>query len=127
MSVLTATTDRVITIKNPYAASIVRGEKTIENRTWDTSYRGRLWVHAGMSVANEAALPIDASLYGEDWDVLPRGVIIGSVELVDVVEDSDSEWAIEGHFHWVLEDAQACYPIPFKGGLGLRHYSPVCL
>ncbi|MFW5688240.1 MAG: hypothetical protein ACOC0E_09535 [Spirochaetota bacterium] len=30
--------------------------------------------------------------------------IIGTVELVDVVEDSDSRWAGEGYKHWILEN-----------------------
>ena len=31
--------------------------------------------------------------------------LIGRVELVDVVKDSRSDWAEEGYFHWIFEDA----------------------
>jgi hypothetical protein len=48
-----------------------------------------------------------------------RGGIIGVVDLVDVVTDSTSDWAMGGHYHWVLDNARQ---LPFracKGQLGL--------
>jgi hypothetical protein len=33
---------------------------------------------------------------------LPRGVILGCVELVDCIENSDSPWALRGSYHWLL-------------------------
>ena len=41
---------KALTIHQPYAELIRRGEKVIENRTWPTSYRGPLAIHAGGSV-----------------------------------------------------------------------------
>ncbi len=38
---------RALTICQPYAELIRLGEKRVENRTWPTSYRGRLAIHAG--------------------------------------------------------------------------------
>ena len=32
--------------------------------------------------------------------------IIGSVQLTDIVTDSDSPWAEPGKYHWILEDAR---------------------
>jgi hypothetical protein len=40
---------KALTICQPYAELIARGEKVIENRTWPTSYRGPLLIHAGKS------------------------------------------------------------------------------
>jgi len=37
---------KVISVRQPYASLICRGIKTIENRTWDTKYRGKLLIHA---------------------------------------------------------------------------------
>jgi hypothetical protein len=52
--------------------------------------------------------------------VVSRGAIIGTVRLVDVVDDSDSPWAIPGQMHWLLADPQPWHaPIPAKGDLGL--------
>jgi hypothetical protein len=48
-----------------------------------------------------------------------QGGVIGVAKLVDVVYDSESEWAILGMWHWVLTDPR---PLPFqahKGQLGL--------
>jgi hypothetical protein len=40
-------------------------------------------------------------------DGLPRGEIVGSVEAHGAVRDSQSPWAMPGHWHWLLGDAQA--------------------
>ena len=40
---------KAITIKQPWASLIVEGIKDIENRTWKTSFRGRVLIHAGMN------------------------------------------------------------------------------
>jgi hypothetical protein len=54
---------------------------------------------------------------------LPRGALLGTVELIGCVRDSESEWAVEGLWHWQLADAQPFdAPIPAKGRLGLWTY-----
>ena len=42
---------KAITISQPWAHLIVRGEKRVENRTWPTEHRGPLAIHAGKSLA----------------------------------------------------------------------------
>ena len=37
---------KTLSIRQPFASLICRGIKTIENRSWDTTYRGRLLIHA---------------------------------------------------------------------------------
>jgi len=37
---------KTISIRQPFASLICRGIKTIENRSWDTTYRGKLLIHA---------------------------------------------------------------------------------
>ncbi|MEO8269199.1 MAG: ASCH domain-containing protein, partial [Aureliella sp.] len=39
---------KAITISQPFATLIASGEKWIENRTWPTSHRGRIAIHAGL-------------------------------------------------------------------------------
>jgi len=53
--------------------------------------------------------------------VVPRGVVLGSVVLVDVVDDdSTSPWAVPGQKHWLLTDPDPWpEPLPAKGDLGL--------
>ena len=36
---------KVLSVKNPYAYLIIQGGKDVENRTWTTDYRGRLYIH----------------------------------------------------------------------------------
>jgi hypothetical protein len=38
---------KALTISQPFASLIASGEKWIENRTWCTSYRGPIAIHAG--------------------------------------------------------------------------------
>ena len=37
---------KVLSVKNPFAYLILQGGKDVENRTWTTDYRGRLYIHA---------------------------------------------------------------------------------
>jgi hypothetical protein len=56
----------------------MRGDKTIECRSRPTHIRGRVWIYASQTragAAHSSAARINA-------DALPRGVIVGSVELV---------------------------------------------
>jgi len=38
---------KALTISQPFASLIASGEKWIENRRWETKYRGPLAIHAG--------------------------------------------------------------------------------
>jgi hypothetical protein len=42
-----------LSIRQPWAWLIVQGHKPIENRTWPTTYRGPLLIHAGVIGATE--------------------------------------------------------------------------
>src|SRR5437016_12260484 len=74
-----ATTVFALSIKQPWAALVVAGLKTIEIRRWPTARRGRILIHA-------AAVPDERP---EAWRHVPndsqqlaelRGGVIGSVE-----------------------------------------------
>lgn len=114
---------KAITIRQPWAWLIIHGGKDIENRTWSTKYRGRILVHAakGMSeseyIAAKAVADANKSFL-TSFENLKRGGIIGSVDIVDCVDQSDSPWFFGPH-GFVLRDPQ---PLPFiqmKGALGL--------
>ncbi len=70
----------------------------------------------------EAALKL-----GLDPDKLARGAILGSVEIVDCVQNSKSKWAIPGRWHWIIKNPRKfAKPIPCKGALGFfRPEAPV--
>ena len=95
---------KAITIKQPWASLIVEGIKDIENRTWKTNFRGRVLIHAGMARQRSMQLLLTTEqliekgkrldMYKTDFDVsFPKGVIIGSVEIVDCVINHPSIWA----------------------------------
>jgi len=121
-----------LSIKQPWAWLIVQGHKDVENRTWSTSFRGRMFVHAGLRQDSHAyRLGYDPDEYigyrlgrlraYDAWVAahpLARGYLIGEVTLVDCVSDSNSEW-FEGPYGFVLADPVAYdQPVPYRGQLG---------
>lgn len=123
---------KALSIIQPWASLIVYGVKDIENRTWTTTYRGPLLVHAGKKMLDEQWAAA-ADMMGRaglrrtvDLDPLgwlgtqePRGGIVGVADLVDVVRDSPSPWAIPGSFHWLLRNPRRLSFRPWTGALGL--------
>lgn len=111
-----------LTVLQPWAFSIIHGPKTIENRSWKTHYRGRLFIHVGKSrswLERAAALnwPKTFGVPFPSDDELAYGAIIGHVELVDCVpveQVQDDPWAF-GPYCWVLRDPVAIEPIPCPG------------
>jgi hypothetical protein len=107
-----------LSVRQPWAWAIVAGRKPIENRTWQTDYRGPLLIHAGLRGDPDGFEFLESHGVHIPED-LPRGGIIGQVELIDITTDHPSMWAQSGCFNWVLAD-----PIqtPFRflrGRLGL--------
>lgn len=130
---------KVLTVRQPWAWAIVHGGKAVENRTWLTSYRGPVAIHAGRGISmrgmrsqlvREAAFTTTAAVR------TLRGVIIGVVELIDAHWASDgccdSDWAEYQVFlederapgpvaHWLLTNPRPVDPPhPWRGQLGLR-------
>jgi hypothetical protein len=116
---------KALTICQPYASAIVHGLKKVENRTWETRYRGLLLIHAGKS---RAYLENAIAAYGSHFlwlrpNSLPFGAIIGRVNLVDCVNEEEGKridpvWA-NGPFCFVLENPVLFEPpIPYKGAQG---------
>lgn len=77
---------KALSIRQPHAEAIMRGVKSIEFRSRLTKVRDRIYIYAslGRYRAEEEAEMME--MYGiEDVDCndLPRGVLIGTVELWD--------------------------------------------
>ncbi len=107
---------KTLSIQQPYALLAAMGVKDIENRTWKTDYRGRIYIHA---CSVKSAKNIKYALTPEQKEIVNRNLliyafledkelmyssIIGHVDLVDIVEDSSSVWALKDHYHWKLEN-----------------------
>ena len=108
---------KALTVQQPWAGLIAVGVKDVENRSRRTPYRGPLLIHAGVSRDREADLQ---RIGGAEPLCTARGVLLGTVELVDVVRDSASPWAVSGQWHWLLRGAVLLgRPVPCRGQLGL--------
>jgi ASCH domain len=115
---------RALTVRQPYASLIfaaanqakaLDGSKNIENRSWPTSFRGDLVIHAGLRIDKQAC-----KKFGLDPAELPRGVAIGRVTLADCVRNHSSKWAERGQWHRVLANPRLfSEAIPTRGRLGI--------
>lgn len=112
---------RIITLWQPWASLIMYGGKDVENRSWAPAYTGTLVVHAGKAL-DKSGVELAEARSIQLPDPIPRGVILGTVELVGVVTDAESIWAEPGQFHWILRNPQPCSQIPWRGQLGLKRF-----
>jgi hypothetical protein len=77
---------KVLPVKNPWADWIIFGHmgniKTTENRTWETLYRGRIYIHVSKKIDLDAVDKLFPA-NSEDMEYWKNqtGLIIGSVEL----------------------------------------------
>jgi hypothetical protein len=110
-----------LSVRQPWAWLIIHGPKRIENRRWTTNYRGLLAIHASKTFDVDSYVEL---LYDETVPIMPSrhdfdmGGIIGVVDLVGIVTESDNPW-FEGPFGWVLENPKS---VPFykcRGQLSL--------
>lgn len=132
---------KAITIKQPWASLIVHGIKDIENRTWacPKKYIGkRVLIHSSAKndgFARFSKKQQEAKSHLTDAVIYEsKSVIIGSVEIVDCVQNHPSVWAEQskgvspgGHvtdekktiiYNWVLANPVLFKePIPAKGKL----------
>lgn len=121
---------KAFTIKQPWAYLICAGIKDIENRTWKTNYRGRLLIHTSSRVDSQTKPLLTVEQFeiaGDEYRKAilgDRSAIIGSVEVVDCVQNHPSIWAEKGVYNWVLANPVLFEkPIPnVKGRLTFWEY-----
>jgi len=113
---------KCISIRQPWASLIVRGEKRIENRTWATRYVGPLLIHAAARRprgGGDDPGPLGA-IVGACWvaGCLPIAEVRGLIERVAISRSQEPFAA--GPLCWLLLRARAfARPIPYRGQLGL--------
>lgn len=134
---------RALTVCQPYAHLIMTGEKRVENRTWATKYRGRMYIHAGRSrdwldaQCIPGATDVRAVYY--NGARLAFGAVVGIVTLIDCVNYDDVGKGIHDKAHpWLAADKHSsgpwCWifaehptpvgPWPWKGAQGLFDIHP---
>ncbi|MFH1486692.1 MAG: ASCH domain-containing protein [Chloroflexota bacterium] len=113
---------KALSIRQPWAWLIANGYKDVENRTWPTKFRGRVYIHAGLkgdwSAWGFIREQMREGYTGAMTGAAVLGAIIGEVDIVGCVTESDSPW-FEGPYGFVLANPVAYEtPIPYKGHLG---------
>lgn len=109
-------TMRALSVRQPFAWLLVHGHKTREDRTWATDHRGPLAIHASARLAPDADQVIatcrDLGIPIPDADQLPRGAIVGTVDLRACTGRAP-------RFAWTVANGRPCAPIPMRGQLAL--------
>ena len=108
-------TMKALSIQQPWAWAILHAGKDIENRSWPTNFRGRILIHAGQKLdLNGIDFLLDRKL---DVPLCPEmGGIVGSVEIADCVEHSNSSWFF-GKYGFVLKNPLVLPFMPCPGRL----------
>lgn len=126
---------KVISIRQPYAWLIFNGGKSIENRSWGTSYTGPLLIQAGKALYPDAdgvrewwnnLVTTQTHMQGypqmPELDDLPKGAIVGKARLVGCYpfdkNNNRNPWAT-GPWCWYLSNRKALPPLPMRGMQGL--------
>ena len=123
---------KALTIKEPWASLIINGYKEYEFRSWKTNYRGKILIHAGMSMDKDMISRF------KDYDLkYMSGCIIGEADLVDCIlvdkefinnlrEINPIVYAQSNHienYAWKLENVRKYRKVVYtKGKLGLWNY-----
>jgi hypothetical protein len=132
-----------LSIQQPWAHLIIAGIKRVENRTWPTTYRGRIAVHATRLAVRSWSDIFDhdgpRAALGEEftWEdggtalpalsALAVGAVVGTVEVYDCLEEMDlpdelllHDPFVSGPWVWLLRDPRPlAVPFPCKGKLRL--------
>ncbi|MEM9855303.1 MAG: hypothetical protein AAF841_12760 [Pseudomonadota bacterium] len=122
-----------LSVRQPWAWAIVAGHKKIENRSLGAIRAGKM-ACGRIAIHAAAGLKEDEFRWGH-WRLhrhgvrcphpgaLPRGAIVGAVDVTGIVSESESAW-FGGQMGLVLENAQICAPIPCPGALGYFAWEP---
>ena len=131
---------RALSLTQPWASLVVEGFKQYETRSWGTKYRGPLAIAASKLYpgwAKSWALTDFGvqEVWGTDRSrlLLPKGAVIGTVDLVDVMWADDAlenrnisareqgfgDWGLRRIVWQLANPVLFDEPIPVTGALGL--------
>lgn len=136
---------KALTLWQPWAGAIRCGAKKYETRSWPTSYRGEIAIHASKHVPTgaleiEAAYQATRTILAGPFDqasLYPRGAIIALANLVRIWETdallirlgplSQTEHDLgdfsDGRFAWEVENVRPIDPVLCRGAQGLWNVS----
>ncbi|MDH3278368.1 MAG: ASCH domain-containing protein [Nitrosopumilus sp.] len=116
---------KCLSISQPFADLIISGKKSIELRTWNTSFRGEFLIHAPIKIRTQDCKRLKIT------KKLVTGAIVGKAVLYDVKKyNSSMEIKKDQKFHLAAKDVYNKkygfmlkntrpfrIPIPWKGQL----------
>lgn len=132
---------RGLSVRQPHASLMAAGAKVIETRTWRTTYRGLVAIHASSLYPHWCreleCLPAFAAALSGVARPLPTGSVIAVAELLDCARVETMRERLLGSRELVFGDFSAgrygwqfAYvralrsPVPIKGKLGLWSIPP---
>lgn len=128
---------KVISLTEPFATLIKEHKKQIETRSWKTSYRGQLYIHA-----SNTRIPKEwkenkelMNLVKEELSfgkIICKCNLVGCIEMTEdwidkIKKEKPEEYMCgiyeKGRYAWILEDIEVLSkPIEVKGHLGIWNY-----
>jgi hypothetical protein len=110
-------------VRQPWVELILRGIKTIEVRSQDTRVRGTIYLYSSKKFSDLAAAADAAQVHGLDCPSLPKGLLVGSVEIATtrpaVASDAGSSCVpatfLKQQFAWELTNPKRFrQPLPIR-------------
>lgn len=141
-------TMKALSLRQPWAAAVLHLGKVVENRRWNTRFRGEFLIHAAKAMTRaeledafefcEDVLGVARTFeIGEAFKDLPLGAIVGRARLVDVVPPRPEympegleqhypealraggwRWHMREQYGFVLADVRATPLVACRGALG---------
>lgn len=128
---------KVLSLKEPFATLIKAGIKKVETRSWQTSYRGELYIHASISRSTINEKNTEFQKLIKDLEYQPS-YIICKCNLIDCIymtkeyienikKTNYQEYLCgdykEGRYAWILENIEPLsIPIKAKGQLNIWNF-----
>lgn len=129
---------KVLSLLEPWASLIKEKVKFVETRSWKTSYRGELYIHASLRKVTKKEEKINTLVNLLKNNDFKYGYIIAKCNLIDCIYMDDKyleniqknkiehmcgEYSI-GRYAWILGDIEILHtPIPAKGKLSIWNYN----
>ena len=122
---------KVLTLKQPWATLVAEGIKKYEFRSWKTNYRGKILIHAGIGIDEEAM----KKFAGLNL-TFPSKKILAEVEIVDclflddelnkkIISENNIAYGSKKRegYAWMLDNIKKInYEKEINGKLGLWNY-----
>ena len=114
---------KALSLKQPWTGYVASKQKSIETRTWRTSYRGELLICSSLKADKRFSL-ID---YNHNLCHI-SGMAICVVDLIDCIpfekkHEKDAMCEVYEGYAWIIENVRLIKPLSIKGQLSIFNVS----